>query len=163
MCHPAHTLMVGRAMGFSRRQMVSPIMASLMPDTAQMSPADTSSAVTRLKLSYTNSSATLFWRLCRSERQNKGRNQSRGCGGLQVVCGAVVCRWCGGLQVVRWSAGGARAVVWCGGLQVVQRSACGARAVVRCGGLQVVRWSADGAREHASSLCSQVRLTVKRK
>mmetsp|Transcript_30297 Transcript_30297/g.77258 ORF Transcript_30297/g.77258 Transcript_30297/m.77258 type:complete len:375 (-) Transcript_30297:982-2106(-) len=54
------TSIVSSAMGLPRSQIVSPILMSEMPDSATMSPADTSSTGTRLKLSYTNSSA-IFW------------------------------------------------------------------------------------------------------
>mmetsp|Transcript_7122 Transcript_7122/g.12256 ORF Transcript_7122/g.12256 Transcript_7122/m.12256 type:complete len:276 (-) Transcript_7122:969-1796(-) len=61
------TSMVGKGLGNSRAQMVSPILMSGMPASAQMSPALTSSRGTRLKLSYTNSSATFAKRLLSSK------------------------------------------------------------------------------------------------
>ena len=51
--------MVGRGLMWSGLLMVSPMEASLRPLKAQMSPASTRCTGTRLKLSYTNSSATL--------------------------------------------------------------------------------------------------------
>ena len=58
-------MMVGRGSGCSRLQMVSPMLTSLRPVTAQMSPASTSSTAAREKLSYTKSSEILpplsFW------------------------------------------------------------------------------------------------------
>ena len=53
------TEMVGRGSGASRAQTVSPIDTSPRPVTAQMSPATTSSAATRAKLSYTKASVIL--------------------------------------------------------------------------------------------------------
>ena len=55
----ARTVMVGRGSGWVRLQMVSPMLTSGKPVTAQMSPASTSSAGAREKLSYTNSSEIL--------------------------------------------------------------------------------------------------------
>ena len=53
------TVMVGRGEMLLGLLMVSPMEASLRPLKAQMSPASTRWTGTRLKLSYTNSSATL--------------------------------------------------------------------------------------------------------
>ena len=51
-------LMVGSGLGAPVAQMVSPMATSARPVSAQMSPASACSTGTRLKLSYTNSSAT---------------------------------------------------------------------------------------------------------
>ncbi len=67
----APTRMVGRATGVTLQAMVSPILMSVRPESAQMSPAWTSSTGTRLKLLYTNSSFTLAVRVLPGSREEQ--------------------------------------------------------------------------------------------